>query len=515
MQILRVKTITEFASAAVPSGTLLVFPEQKPDGSYLWRCKDSDGNTGTIGSAGNITSINGQTGPEIVLEPSDVGAVAENLSGEYSRPDSLLAQMMFFLRNGAVNLYGTLSDLKDFMGGYFAETEHSHVIAEVTELQTELDGKADTVVFSGFQVIVQGQITQYFTTLSEAAAYINTLELSGLQGIAVNCAPGTYTETETFTMPEVPLQMNLNGATITFSGGLTISAATTLKNGGIIGNVSLAGELTAAFVSFTGDITAGRNMELINCGVIGDITVESSRMLIAGRLQLRGRLISAGRAVVGDRSWIITTDNSNPLVSSTGGSLMMTETLIMNYGTGGGVSCDNGATLPLANAFADMAIVNGTVSAGSAVTILSSIYLTSEASGAAIIWLSAPGDHNHTVDEVTGLQTALDSKQAKAAAYSLGTELTGAISVDIANGDTQYGTLSGATTLAYGSISNLEEGQSFILQLDNAAGQTFSFTAESTGSVAILAAADTGCYKLAFSKVDGKICYDGKNEVIT
>ncbi|MDD5597223.1 MAG: hypothetical protein PHV82_04725, partial [Victivallaceae bacterium] len=490
-------------------------PEQKSAGSYLWRCKDSDGNTGIIGSSGNIASVNGQTGPEVVLEPSDVGAVAENLSGEYSRPDSLLAQMMLFLRNGAVNLYGTLADLKNFMGGYFADADHSHAIDDVTELQTTLDGKADAVAFTGFQVIVQGQITQYFATLSEAAAYINTLELSSLQGIAVNCAPGTYTETETFTMPEVPLRMNLNGAVITFAGGLVISAATTLKNGSINGSVSLAGELIAAFVSFTGDITAGRNMELINCGVIGDITVESSRMLIAGRLQLRGRLISAGRVVVGDRSWIITTDNSNPLVTSTGGSLMMTETLIINYGTGGGISCDNGATLPLANAFADMAIVNGTVSAGNAVTILSSIYLTSEASGAAIVWLSAPGDHNHTVDEVTGLQTALDSKQVKAAAYGLGTELTGAISVDISNGDTQYGTLTGTVTLAYGSISNLEEGQNFILQLDNAAGQTFNFTAETAGSIAVLGSGDTGCYKIAFSKVDGKICYDGKNEVIT
>ncbi|MDD5597628.1 MAG: hypothetical protein PHV82_06770, partial [Victivallaceae bacterium] len=156
MQILKVKNITEFESAGVPAGTLLVFPEQKTDGSYLWRCKDSDGNTGTIGSAGNITSVNGQTGPEVVLEPTDLGAVAEDLSTAYSRPDSLLAQMMFFLRNGAVNLYGTLSDLKDFMGGYFAEAEHSHAIADVTELQTELDGKADAVAFSGFQVIVQG-----------------------------------------------------------------------------------------------------------------------------------------------------------------------------------------------------------------------------------------------------------------------------------------------------------------------------------------------------------------------
>ncbi|MFA7185762.1 MAG: hypothetical protein WC082_12750, partial [Victivallales bacterium] len=101
----------------------------------------------------------------------------------------------------------------------------------------------------------------------------------------------------------------------------------------------------------------------------------------------------------------------------------------------------------------------------------------------------------------------------KGAAYSLGTALTGAISVDISNGDAQYGTLSGDTTLAYGSISNLEEGQGFILQLDNAAGQTFSFTAQTTGSITILDSGNTGIYKIAFSMVDGKIYYDGKSEV--
>jgi hypothetical protein len=121
--------------------------------------------------------------------------------------------------------------------------------------------------------------------------------------------------------------------------------------------------------------------------------------------------------------------------------------------------------------------------------------------------------HGHAVSDVTGLQTELDGKQTKAAAYNLGTGLTGAISLNIANGDTQYGTLSGAATLAYGAISNLEEGQGFILQLDNAAGQTFEFTSEIFGNILILDSGNTGIYKIAFSKVNGKICYDGKSEV--
>ena len=48
MQILKVKTQADFDEAVVKEGTLLVFPEQQTDGSYLWRCKDSDGNIKTV-----------------------------------------------------------------------------------------------------------------------------------------------------------------------------------------------------------------------------------------------------------------------------------------------------------------------------------------------------------------------------------------------------------------------------------------------------------------------------------
>lgn len=588
MQILKVKNITEFESAEVPADSLLVLLERQSDGSYLWRCKDSENNTGTIGTG--VESVNAKTGPNVVLEHSDLGAVAEDLNAEYGRPDTLLSQMMFFIRNGAVNLYATLADLKNFLAGYFAALVHGHAISDVTNLQTTLDGKTDTVAFTGFQVIIQGQSDQLFSTLSEAVAHINTLDLSGLQGIVINCAAGTYNETEPFVMPDVRAHVNLNGAVITFAGGLVISATTTLKNGRIIGDVSFAnGYLTAELVNFTGNITANRSIELISCGVTGDITVESGQMLVASRLAMEGRIVSAGELVIGGCSRIIAADDSNPAVSSTGGYVFIVDTLVANYGGGGDINCDNGAANP-PNMISNVYCYTGTITAGNAVTMLASVYVSSPISGSAVIWVSAPGEHthiaaeitdfahSHSVSEVANLQTLLDGKaasghnhdtiyaaidhshseyaltghdhngvysvtghdhngvysavghshaiadvsdlqaeldgkQTKAAAHNLGTGLTGAISLDIANGDTQCGALSGAATLAYGAISNLEEGQGFILQLDNAAGQTFEFTAETTGSILLLDAGSTGIYKIAFSKVNGKIYYDGKSEV--
>jgi hypothetical protein len=56
MQILKVKTQADFDAAGVKEGTLLVFPERQIDGSYVWKYKDSDGNTGSPGSAPSETS---------------------------------------------------------------------------------------------------------------------------------------------------------------------------------------------------------------------------------------------------------------------------------------------------------------------------------------------------------------------------------------------------------------------------------------------------------------------------
>jgi hypothetical protein len=56
MQILKVKNQADFDTAGVKEGTLLVFPERQPNGSYVWKYKDSDGNTGSLGSTPAETS---------------------------------------------------------------------------------------------------------------------------------------------------------------------------------------------------------------------------------------------------------------------------------------------------------------------------------------------------------------------------------------------------------------------------------------------------------------------------
>ena len=81
----------------------------------------------------------------------------ENISAAYNRAASVLASMMMFVRNGAVNAYLTINDIKEWLAGYFSGVDHNHdgtyaVPGDIPEDLSELSdatgiilGKADVV----------------------------------------------------------------------------------------------------------------------------------------------------------------------------------------------------------------------------------------------------------------------------------------------------------------------------------------------------------------------------------
>jgi hypothetical protein len=523
---------------------------------------------------------------------------------------------MFFIRNGAVNLYATLADLKNFLAGYFADITHNHTTSEISDFQPIIEPKLDKALLVPTTAVYidgnrsddyteDGSIAYPYKTIAAATAahqepapyfiakgaYAETTEInlyndsviygtySTISGAAVNVGEGCYIHNLMF-FNTVNVGVNGNspmfhycrfmGATLNLDGatdfdGCYISGATTFNV-----TMSAAYPLRAFNTSFNTVISAACCMYFNDCAF---------------------NVASGGYAV-----------------SSTGGLLSMVSCLVYNTSTGGGIYCDNGADGITTYNFLSTVATNKDIACGTAVSILGGDVQYASLTGMAVLFparmqtaLAAKADtdhnhdtiyavidhshneyaltshdhdgvyavtgHSHAINEVTGLQNNLDNKaaadhnhdgtysaighshseyaltghnhngvysvvghghaiadvtnlqaeldgkQTKAAAYNLGTGLTGAISLNIANGDTQYGALSGAATLAYDAISNLEEGQGFILQLDNAAGQTFEFTSEIFGNILILDSGNTGIYKTAFSKVNGKICYDGKSEV--
>ncbi len=438
MQILEVKNIVEFETAEVPEGSLLVFPERQDDGSYLWRCKDSEGNTGTIGTG--VESVNGKTGTNIILEHADLGAVAEDLNAEYGRPDTLLSQMMFFIRNGAVNLYATLADLKNFLAGFFADINHIH---------------------SDYANIIHAHIK---TDISDFAHDHTMTDITGLQ----------LELDDKSVMGHVHVKADITD----FDHGHSISEITNLQ------------------ASLDGKAAVGHNHDTVYSG----LGHSHNEYALTGH----NHDIAYAAIVHTHSDYSLTGHVHDGVYAVTGHSHAIDEVTGLQTALNGKAAVSHNHNTVYAAINHDHSTIYAALGHPHGEYALTghnhnSVY-------------SAIG-HGHAVSDVTGLQTSLDGKQTKAAAYNLGTGLTGAISLNIANGDTQYGALSGAATLAYGAIGNLEEGQGFILQLDNAAGQTFEFTSEIFGNILILDSGNTGIYKTAFSKVNGKICYDGKSEV--
>ncbi|MCK4983490.1 MAG: hypothetical protein KAS17_11235 [Victivallaceae bacterium] len=58
---------------------------------------------------------------------------------------------------------------------------------------------------------------------------------------------------------------------------------------------------------------------------------------------------------------------------------------VINTGSGGGISCDNGATASAPNSLANVQVFNGTIAAGSAVTFLGALYTAAVPTGTALV----------------------------------------------------------------------------------------------------------------------------------
>lgn len=104
----------------------------------------------------------------------------ENIGTAYNRSASVLASMMIFVRNGAVNAYLTINDIKEWLATYFSAIDHNHDetyampgdipsdLSEVTDTSGILAGKADVVhnhaisQVDGLQTALDGKTTEAY-----------------------------------------------------------------------------------------------------------------------------------------------------------------------------------------------------------------------------------------------------------------------------------------------------------------------------------------------------------------
>jgi hypothetical protein len=184
-----------------------------------------------------------------------------------------------------------------------------------------------------------------YKTLSDAVAAMG----SPTVGFALYLATGTYSEASAVTMPNVPITLYGNNSTITFAAGITFPNANYSRYDlNTIGNVVFSSTSVGRIIfqggSITGNLTL--NGSLVDAKSIsllsGVITVNAAAQLLLIACTVTSTITGSGIIFLEDIN--MNTSKSGYLVTSTiGGTLAVANCLITNGGTGGAISCDNGA----------------------------------------------------------------------------------------------------------------------------------------------------------------------------
>lgn len=241
-----------------------------------------------------------------------------------------------------------------------------------------------------------GTILNPVKTLSEAIALANSL--TDATGFEIHIAQGTYTESGDITLPNKPIVIYGNNASIINSGyTITIPNPYFIRynlfttSNVVYDNFSAGARCIVQGGGITGNVTVNSYVEMFTCQLNdGTVTVGETGQLLCTLCSPTSVFISAG-ALFLDRV-NINTGKTSYLIDSTGGQLTVANSLITNLSTGGCIHCENGATI-LPNILSNNFIVatsGNTILAGTAHTIYSKNYISGTApSGSAFIGVNS------------------------------------------------------------------------------------------------------------------------------
>jgi hypothetical protein len=246
-----------------------------------------------------------------------------------------------------------------------------------TQLETELELlQTESGAVPSTSIYIDGNRTDAYTpngtielpylTLHDALA---AAESAGYAKAVVNIAPGTYTETGDITLPNIPMVIYGNNSAINCSGTITVTNPIFTRYDLITtGNVVYAGIGTSRTLiqggSITGNITCDGLIDFKSCSLLsGIVTIASTGQLLAIMCTITSQFNSTGILMIENN--IINTGKSTPLVTSTAGYCVLVNNILVNTGTGGAVSCNNGAN----GTTAINIIANNTITVASGVPI--------------------------------------------------------------------------------------------------------------------------------------------------
>lgn len=284
--------------------------------------------------------------------------------------------------NGNVNILGNI-----FQNGSPIGTSTALV---------EVDGR-----YNGF-FGTDGSIFRPYRTLTAAAAGITA---SAFTSAAIDIVPGsTYTE-QSLTLPNIPLLIRGNGASIVMlsgpslgAGTLTIPSDIDIHDLTVFGNVllsstSLTNPHTLHAATIVGNLTlkglAGidsnssmfdQNTALypfLSQSASSTLTVGSGALVIVSEADIETVVNNHGTLNLDIVNLQTSTSTRYAVMSTTTGSVLRVNGMsLQNFGTGGGINCSNGATSASPNQISNTQITlgagsTGAIDCGSATTFVS------------------------------------------------------------------------------------------------------------------------------------------------
>lgn len=276
-----------------------------------------------------VNSVNGQTG-DISLSTSSI--VGYELLANKSTNTSLGTSDTLYPSQNAVKSYidtstTTLNSIKE-----------DKLYASAAEIW--VDGtRTDSYVENG-------TVARPYKNLHDAVAIITTTT-------CIHIAPATYTETDDLTLPNVPIVIYGNGATIISTNTITINNPnfvrynlfTTAANV-VYNNFATGARCLVQGGGITGNITVNSYVEFTQCQLNGGtITVGATGQCVCSLFSPTSKFVSAG--ILTMERINMNTNYAGYLITSTAGQLTLVNCIIYNGSNNalaGAVSCNNGAT---------------------------------------------------------------------------------------------------------------------------------------------------------------------------
>lgn len=276
---------------------------------------------------------------------------------------------------------------KGFIQANGSETEVLVDIDDLTSVKDMLTQISNVIYIDGAigNDTNSGNVNAPLLTISGAITLANTL--TGATGFEIHIAQGTYTESGDITLPNKPIVIYGNNATISNSGHtITIPNPYFIRynlftvSNVVYDNFTAGARCVVQGGGITGNVTINSYVEMLTCQLTGGtVTVGATGQLLCTICSPTSTFVSAGSLFL-DRV-NINTGKTSYLINSTGGQLTVSNSLITNLSTGGCIHCENGATTTpniLANNFI-VAVSGNTVLAGTAYTIYSKNYVAGTA----------------------------------------------------------------------------------------------------------------------------------------